>query len=484
MSAPEFVLNPTLELPSIVGSQRNDLKRETLFGDVSVATMDTFPKWSTGCFAWFFQYVCKPLYYDRNWIPLTNQNELTIYVNVNSVTKRIGITSNRARELLAQADHSWEQFFTEAKKELQDHVHKSARGYLAKHLGSDGAEILNALQTNERLIHRLNEIKTEVEQTGEAQLLFREESHLPRTLLITPSGMYVLLNRKTNQGQGATDQILGEGAFKKVYKAINLNTGKKAAYCSVAIDSSNPKEVNEAEYHLHHNLGEITCRPVSHSLVTKRFKKDPSQHRTCYLMEKMKGQLWDAITRRHIDRASERSRIDLAKQMAILVAHFHRLGQRHRDIKPMNFLYFFHEGKVVVRLADFGLATVEERYHKNLVGTELYSSPEALRKTAYHATEQNDGWQLGMTIAMLFFSQLDLSFIKGTKLLQFWQAARRGDEKAWIRDHWIETPIRQNQWLRAPKNQNSLEYVIYKLLQIDPTERWTPQEAAQALMRL
>jgi hypothetical protein len=484
MTTADLILSPVTGLPPILGSRANDLKRETILGNVSIATMDDFPHWCTGCLSWFFQYVCKPIYYDRNWMPLVNQNQLSVYVNINSIKKRMGITSNQARELLQRADNSLERFLTEAKKDLTNHVHNKARNYLVKHLGSDGTQILSAFERNETVINRLNEIKTEVERTGEAQLIFREESNLPRTLLVTPSGVYVLFNRKDSKGQGIIDKMLGQGAFKKVYKAINLNTGEKAAFCSVNIGSSNPREANEAEYYLHNDLGEITCRPVPHSLVTKRVKKDPKQSRTCYLMERMKGHLWNVISRKHMDITSQRSRIDVAKQMATLVAHFNSQGRRHRDIKPENFLYFLQNGKAVVRLADFGLATVEEKYHKHIIGTDLYSSPEALRKTAHHATEQNDGWQLGMTLAMLFFPQLDSSFIKGTKLLQFWQAARRENTKQWIADHWIKTPLRQNQWLKPPKNQNSMEYVIYKLLQIDPAQRWTPAEAAQVLARL
>jgi hypothetical protein len=43
---------------------------------------------------------------------------------------------------------------------------------------------------------------------------------------------------------------------------------------------------------------------------------------------------------------------------------------------------------------------------------------------------------------------------------------------------------RGQQLFQKPEDENSLEFVIWKLLQLDPKDRWTPAQAYEALSRM
>jgi hypothetical protein len=51
---------------------------------------------------------------------------------------------------------------------------------------------------------------------------------------------------------------------------------------------------------------------------------------------------------------------------------------------------------------------------------------------------------------------------------------------------WAECtpPITQAEWMQEPADKMGLEYVIYKLLLLDPLERWTPTQAYHFLQQL
>jgi serine/threonine-protein kinase OSR1/STK39 len=83
----------------------------------------------------------------------------------------------------------------------------------------------------------------------------------------------------------------------------------------------------------------------------------------------------------------------------LALAHLHRHGQIHRDIKPGNTI-ISHDG--VVKVTDFGVAAslLEEGERKHArftrIGTPSYMAPEMFLANAGH-TEKADIWSLGIT---------------------------------------------------------------------------------------
>ena len=99
------------------------------------------------------------------------------------------------------------------------------------------------------------------------------------------------------------------------------------------------------------------------------------------------------------DRLGDRTVLEIAVQVLDGLAHAHRQGIVHRDVKPSNVL-LADGGPISARLLDFGLALIKEEETLTAVGdvpgTLAYISPERLRgKTA---TPAADVWSVGVLL--------------------------------------------------------------------------------------
>jgi serine/threonine protein kinase len=93
------------------------------------------------------------------------------------------------------------------------------------------------------------------------------------------------------------------------------------------------------------------------------------------------------------------------------VAYIHRRGVIHRDLKPGNILLDRgSDGKVYVRLIDFGIATIQGQHAEapltttsNEMGTLAYLAPERLKGVA---SVSNDIYSLGVILYQMLTGQL------------------------------------------------------------------------------
>lgn len=88
----------------------------------------------------------------------------------------------------------------------------------------------------------------------------------------------------------------------------------------------------------------------------------------------------------------------LMKQLLEAVAHCHRLGVAHRDVKPDNVLF---GGGGDLKLADFGSAEWfgDGRRMSGVVGTPYYVAPEVLMGREYG--EKVDVWSCGVILYIM-----------------------------------------------------------------------------------
>ncbi|XP_004495570.1 phosphoenolpyruvate carboxylase kinase 1-like [Cicer arietinum] len=95
---------------------------------------------------------------------------------------------------------------------------------------------------------------------------------------------------------------------------------------------------------------------------------------------------------------SEQQAASLIKKLLEAVAHCHRLGVAHRDIKPDNILFDSGDN---LKLADFGSAEWfgDGRTMTGVVGTPYYVAPEVLLGRDY--TEKVDVWSCGVLLYIM-----------------------------------------------------------------------------------
>ena len=97
--------------------------------------------------------------------------------------------------------------------------------------------------------------------------------------------------------------------------------------------------------------------------------------------------------------------ISLFKQLAVVLERAHALGIVHRDLKPTNlFLHRTREGRTILKVLDFGLATAfGEAFSAphltrtgDIMGTPHYMAPEQARGDRARIGPASDVWALGM----------------------------------------------------------------------------------------
>src|SRR5690606_36254683 len=88
------------------------------------------------------------------------------------------------------------------------------------------------------------------------------------------------------------------------------------------------------------------------------------------------------------------------------IAYLHKQGIIHRDIKPENILINDEDGKITIKIIDFGLSKVIPHSQKTniLVGTLSYSAPEVVGKKTYN--NKVDIWSFGVLAYYLLSGSL------------------------------------------------------------------------------
>jgi Nif-specific regulatory protein len=146
---------------------------------------------------------------------------------------------------------------------------------------------------------------------------------------------------------------------------------------------------------------------------------------------------------------------DAAIQAAAGLAHIHRQGVVHMDVKPRNLGLAEGEGgkPFTLKILDFGLAqTVRGPLDRRIRGTLAYTAPEVLLQDAYD--HRADLYSLGMTLYELATGVLPSA----------------GDDRAALRFH-LEGELPDPLTFRADMPE-ALARILSRLLQRDPGERY------------
>ncbi|KAL6952151.1 calcium,calmodulin-dependent protein kinase [Sarracenia purpurea var. burkii] len=132
--------------------------------------------------------------------------------------------------------------------------------------------------------------------------------------------------------------------------------------------------------------------------------------------------LYDRLTT-SVRTFSEADAASVFQQLISAIAHCHRVGVAHRDIKPDNILF---DSRNKLRLADFGSAELfgcsERQTMRGVVGTPYYVAPEILSGREY--SEKVDVWSAGV---ILYIMLAGVPPFYGESAAETFEAVMRGN---------------------------------------------------------
>jgi serine/threonine protein kinase len=184
-------------------------------------------------------------------------------------------------------------------------------------------------------------------------------------------------------GEYRIEQVIGQGGFGTVYRAIHPLIGKQAAIKVLALRySADPAVVSRF-------VAEAKAvNQIRHRNIIDIFafgQLDDGRH--YYVMEYLDGEPFDVYLREHGPMPLPEA-LPILRAVARALDAAHAKGIAHRDLKPENiFLARDSEGTRFPKLLDFGIAKLlapeEDVRHKTgtgvPIGTPYYMSPEQCR---------------------------------------------------------------------------------------------------------
>jgi serine/threonine-protein kinase len=197
---------------------------------------------------------------------------------------------------------------------------------------------------------------------------------------------------------------LGAGGMGAVYQAVDTHLGREVALKVLPPDLAGKPEMLER-----FRQEAQTAASLRHEHIVTLYEFGTANGTHFLAMEYVEG-----INLHEYIQAKGRLEAELARKLifqaakALALAHEH--GIVHRDIKPSNFLLTRKDGRLFVKLTDFGLArSIEDTDFKvtrtgQTVGTVDYISPEQARNSRA-ADIRSDIYSLGCTLYHMLAGQ-------------------------------------------------------------------------------
>lgn len=250
-----------------------------------------------------------------------------------------------------------------------------------------------------------------------------------------------------------------------MHRARDVLTGVQYAVKSLNKFTADGYPLDQRQKHFQRTEMQLHYEVSEHPNIVSLLRILDLQDCTLVVMEYCpEGDLFQSITEqgRYVGNDADSKAIFI--QILDAVAHCHRLGVYHRDLKPENILVT--DGGRQVKLADFGLATTDERSSDFGCGSTFYMSPECQNQasgTAY-ACAPNDIWSLGVILVNLTCGRNP------------WKAATAKDStfKAYTEDR---------QFLKSilPLS-DELNEILGMIFELDPTKRISLEELRQRIL--
>lgn len=185
--------------------------------------------------------------------------------------------------------------------------------------------------------------------------------------------------------------LLGEGAFGRVWAAVDARLGRK-----VAIKALRPEVYADADTVSRFQAEAKILAGLNHPNITTLLDIYEHDGTDVMIMEFVPGQTLESILQ-HLGSLSFEEALSVIVQSVSGLAYAHERGLVHRDVKPAN-LMISEEGSV--KIMDFGIARTADSSRRTKVGqaigTPIYLSPEQCR--GGEGDERSDQYSLAIVL--------------------------------------------------------------------------------------
>ncbi|KAK7204705.1 kinase-like domain-containing protein [Myxozyma melibiosi] len=323
--------------------------------------------------------------------------------------------------------------------------------------------------------------------------------------------------------------ILGQGTFGQVVKCQNLKTQEVVA---VKVIKNKPAYFNQSmmEVSILEHLNTSVDKNDEHHLLRLRDKFIHREH-LCLVFELLSSNLYDLIKQNQFRGLSTNLVRVFAQQLLDAMCVLKEAKLIHCDLKPENILLKNLESPII-KVIDFGSACHERQTVYTYIQSRFYRSPEVILGLPYSSSI--DMWSLGCIVAELFlglplfpgsseYNQLsriiEMFGMPPTWMIEMGKQSPEFFEKVtdeygrksyrlksmekYSREHRTnEQPSKRyfaatkfpdivNSYPMPKRNmkpaeieremQNRVAFIdfVQRLLNMNPVERWTPQQAKQ-----
>ena len=192
-------------------------------------------------------------------------------------------------------------------------------------------------------------------------------------------------------------EIIGQGMYGKVYKALNKFENKFYAIKTMNFKNITPKERLNIDTEI--NLLQELKHP--NIVLYKESFIDENQNLNIVTTFCEGGDLYQKIFKSQKTYFQEKEIINALIQLLLGLSYIHDKKIVHRDIKTKN---IFIQNEHTLRIGDFGIAKIfnSNKNSKNtnlnkMVGTPLYMAPECFKQNKKYSYK-SDIWSLGCCI--------------------------------------------------------------------------------------
>lgn len=192
-------------------------------------------------------------------------------------------------------------------------------------------------------------------------------------------------------------ELIGSGAFGRVYMGMNLDSGELIAVKQVSIAASSASK-EKTQAHIRELEEEVRLlKNLSHPNIVRYLGTAREADSLNILLEFVPGGSISSLLGKFGSFPESVIRM-YTKQLLLGLEYLHKNGIMHRDIKGANILV---DNKGCIKLADFGaskkvveLATINGA--KSMKGTPYWMAPEVILQTGHSFSA--DIWSVGCTV--------------------------------------------------------------------------------------